>query len=231
MGFVDVSWHDGTAVVALARPPVNALSHQLVEELQATWQELTDNPPYGVVLTGSGSVFCAGVDVKELPQQSDDQRRAMVAGINAMITLLYGLPTATVAAVNGHAIGAGVVLVLACDTRFVADGDLRLGLTEVTAGVSYPAAPLEVVKAELDPTTRRRLVLTGELIDGHQALGAGLVDQRVAEADLIALAVAQARSLAGAPGYATVKRQLRGETLARMEAIVNDPAVSSGLTS
>lgn len=231
MGFVEVSWHDGTAVVALTRPPVNALSHDMVEELRATWQELTENPPNGVVLTGAGSVFCAGVDVKELAHHSDDQRRAMAAGINAMITLLYGLPTATVAAVNGHAIGAGVVLVLACDARFVADSDLRLGLTEVTAGVSYPAGPMEVVKAELDPVMRRRLVLTGQLIDGPQARAAGLVDELAAAVELVERAVERAQTLASAPGYATVKRQLRGETLARMEAIVNDPAISSGLTS
>jgi enoyl-CoA hydratase len=231
MGFVDLSFRDRTAVVEIARPPVNAFSHAVLAELRSVWQELTDHPPNGVVLTGAGSVFCAGIDVKELASASDDERRALVAEINAMVALLYGLPTATVAAVNGHAIGAGVVVALACDFRLVADTELRLGLTEVTAGVSYPAGPMAVVNAELDPGRRRRLVLTGELLDARQAIAAGLVDECVDAEQLVAIAVERATTLASAPGYATVKRQLRGETIARLQAIVSDPATDGGLTT
>ena len=89
----------------------------------------------------------------------------MVAHINAALTILYGLPTATVAAVNGHAIGGAFVAVLACDTRVAADTAAELCLTEVTAGIPYPACPMEIVKAEIEPTCRRHLVPTGETID------------------------------------------------------------------
>jgi enoyl-CoA hydratase len=85
----------------------------------------------------------------------------MVSHINRAITMLYGLPTATVAAVNGHTIGGAFVVMLACDTRIAADTGAKLGLTEVTAGIPYPACSMEVVKAEIEPSYRRHLVLTG----------------------------------------------------------------------
>jgi enoyl-CoA hydratase len=144
----------------------------------------------------------------------------MIGHINATITALYGLPTATVAAVNGHAIGGAFVVVLACDARLAADTDAKLGLTEVTAGIPYPACPMEVVKAEIEPSYRRHLVLTGEIFGPHVARARGLIDELVAPEELIQRAVVLARSRAAALSYGRVKQQLRGDTLARMREII-----------
>jgi enoyl-CoA hydratase len=221
MSLVRVSRDGDTALVAFARPPLNAFTLELIDELHERLVELTSDPPRGgLVLTGDGATFSAGVDFKVAPGYSDEQRAHLVRTINAAIIALYGLPTATVAAVNGHAIGGAFVMMLACDARLAADRDCKLGLTEVTAGIPYPSAPLAVVEAEIEPSYRRHLVLSGELIDPRTALAHALVDEVVPSGALIAQAVELARARASAPVYAIVKEQLRHETLVRMRDLV-----------
>ena len=217
MTLIRVAWEQDTAVVSFARPPVNAFNLPLIEELHARLDELAVNlPAGGLVLSGEGDVFSAGIDFKEVPGYSEDQRVAVITHINAALARLYGLPTATVAAVNGHAIGGAFVMMLACDARLAADTPCKLGLTEVSAGIPYPACPMEVVRAEVEPAYRRHLVLSGELIDPHEARARGLIDEVVAREELLGRAVELARARAAAPAYAVVKEQLKRDALARM---------------
>jgi enoyl-CoA hydratase len=218
---VNVTREGDTAVVAFARPPLNAFDLELIEELHECLQRLAvEPPPGGLVLTGEGAAFSAGVDFKQTPSYSDDQRARLVRTINSAITELYGFPAATVAAVNGHAIGGAFVMMLACDARLAADAPAKLGLTEVTAGIPYPAVPIAVVNAEIEPGYRRHLVLSGELIDPTTALARGIVDEILAPHKLVPRAIELARARAAASAYATIKEQLKHETLARMRAIV-----------
>ncbi|MFI4985013.1 MAG: enoyl-CoA hydratase/isomerase family protein [Solirubrobacterales bacterium] len=201
---------------------VNVFNLAFVEELHTRLDELTANiPAGGVVVTGEGQTFSGGVDFKAVPSYTADQRAQMVGHINAALTILYGLPTATVAAVNGHAIGGAFVAMLACDTRVAADTEAQLGLTEVTAGIPYPACPMEIVKAEIEPTHRRHLVLTGETIDPRTAHARGLVDELVAPRELLQRSVELAQMRAAAASYGRVKDQLRRDTLSRMREIIN----------
>ena len=221
MPLIRVAWDEDTAVVSFARPPVNAFNLSLIEELHARLDELAVHVPRGgLVLSGEGDAFSAGIDFKEVPGYRDDQRASVITHINAAVTVLYGLPTATVAAVNGHAIGGAFVMMLACDARLAADKPCKLGLTEVTAGIPYPACPMEVVRAEIEPGYRRHLVLSGELIDPHEARARGLVDDVVVGDELLARAVQLARARAAAPAYAVVKEQLKRHALARMREVI-----------
>ena len=210
-----------TVVVRFARPPANAFDLPLVEELAARLDEIdAAPPPGGVVVTGRGSAFSGGVDFKEVPGYAAAEKSRMVQAINRTITTLYGLPTATVAAVNGYAIGGAFVVMLACDTRIAVATDAKLGLTEVTAGIPYPACPMEVVRAELAPADRRVLVMTGAIVTPAQALAHGIVDELVSAERLVERAVALAKSRAAHRSYARVKAQLKRRTLDRMRAIV-----------
>jgi enoyl-CoA hydratase/carnithine racemase len=126
MALIRIERRQDTAAVFFARPPVNAFNLQFVEELHTRLGELAAHvPAAGIVVTGEGRAFSAGVDFKEVPGYTTDQKIRMVGHINAAITLLYGLPTATVAAVNGHAIGGAFVAMLACDARIATDTDAR----------------------------------------------------------------------------------------------------------
>jgi enoyl-CoA hydratase len=221
MPLVRVEQHDQTAVVVFARPPVHAFNLAFIAELHERLDGLAEDlPSGGLVLTGEGDVFSAGVDFKEVPAYPDRDKVAMLEHINAVVALLYGLPTATVAAVNGHAIGGAMVMMLACDARVMADTPAKLGLTEVTAGIPYPACPMEVVNAEIEPGYRRHLVLSGELIGAEAARAHGLVDEVVSSEDLLGRAIELARTRAAARSYAEVKQQLKARPLAAMRAAV-----------
>jgi enoyl-CoA hydratase len=232
---ISVEWRGDTALVRFDRPPVNAFNLEFVTQLRARLDELaTDVPAGGVVITGTGSAFSAGVDFKEVPGYTGEQAAEMIGHINAAVTLLYGLPTATVAAVNGHAIGGAFVVMLACDARLAADGPAKLGLTEVTAGIPYPACPLAVVKAELEPGRRRQLVLSGDLIDPWEAFELGIADGVVPSPELEEAALSMAGARAAAASYVTVKEQLKRETLARMREVVAtgaDPLLERWVTT
>ncbi len=222
MPLIRIERQQDTAVVVFARPPVNAFDLRFVEELHMRLDELATNiPGGGVVVTGEGPAFSGGVDFKEVPSYTTEQKGRMISHINHAITILYGLPTATVAAVNGHAIGGAFVVMLACDTRIAADTAAKLGLTEVTAGIPYPACPMEVVKAEIEPAYRRHLVLTGLTIGPDTAQARGLLDELVAPRELLQRAVELAQMRAAAPSYGPVKDQLKRDTLSRMREIID----------
>jgi enoyl-CoA hydratase len=148
---ITVEEHTGVAVVCLARPPVNALDLSMIEELESIFAHLANAAPrIGVVLTGAGNTFSAGVDTKAFVSYSREERRRMVLAITRMTAALLALPCPVIAAVNGHALGGGFVLMLCCDYRLVADEDaLRLGLTEARAGVHFPAGPIAIMKHEM----------------------------------------------------------------------------------
>ena len=208
-------------VLALERPPVNALDFTHVRALgDALEAAAGDEACRALVVTGIPGVFSAGIDTKRIPSYDADERASMLRGVNRMLLALYSLTKPTAAAISGHALGAGLVLALACDLRLAAEGEFRLGITEALAGIPFPAGPLAVVQAELSPEAQRRLALTSATPAPSSPLLAGVVDRVVPAESLLDTAVAEARRLAAQPGFAAVKRQLRADTVARMRRIV-----------
>ncbi len=223
MPLVESSDQDGIRVLSLTRPPVNAIDLALVRALgEAVVEAAAARTCRGVVVTGGKGIFSAGIDVKAVPHYDATTLRDMVRGINRTILALYGLDKPTVAAVGGHALGGGLVLALACDFRVAAAGDYHLGLTEVTAGIPFPAGPMTVVLAELDHCAARSLCLSGKVFGPTAPSAAAFLDEVVEPERLRDVAVARAASLAAAPAFAVVKRQLKAEAVRRLERIVTE---------
>ncbi len=218
---VDVDESEGVRILTLRRPPVNALNLPLAEAIHdAVVAARDDATCRAVVVTGIDGFFSAGIDTREVPAYDAATRAVMLRTINRTILALYGLPKPVVAALSGHALGGALVLALACDARLAARGPFRLGLTEVEAGIPFPAGPLAVIRAELSPRCLRLLALTGATGEPASPLLAEVVD-RVVEVDALREeAVATARRLAGLRAYARVKAQLRAETCQRLARIV-----------
>ena len=107
----------------------------------------------------------------------------MVDGINRIFAGWYGFPRPVVAAVNGHAIAGGLILALCADYRVGVDRG-QYGVTELKAGLPYPAVAMAVVRAELHAPAARRLVLGADLVDAKEALDAGAFDE-LAEPDQV----------------------------------------------
>jgi enoyl-CoA hydratase/carnithine racemase len=212
---------DGVRVLSLARPPVNAIDFALVRALgDAAEAAASDSGCRALVVTGAPGVFSAGIDTKRIPSYDADERASMLRAVNRTVLALYALEKPAVAAISGHALGAGLVLALCCDLRVAAEGDFRLGLTEGKAGIPFPAGPLAVARAELSPESLRQLALTSATAGPASPRLGGIVDRVVPAEGLLASALDEARALAAQPAFSAVKRQLRADTIARLRRIV-----------
>ena len=221
MPYARVERNDAVWTLVLDRPPANAIDLDMVEVVADAVLAVDAADCRGVVVTGAGRFFSGGIDVKALPAYDTATRARMLRTINGTIARFYGLGKPVVAAVNGHALGAALVLVLACDVRLAAAGGYTLGLTEAAAGIPFPAVPLLAVEAEVTGRAARLATATGASVDPATSLQVGFVDEILPAATLVETARSRAASLAALPSFVAVKAQLRRETLERMHRVVD----------
>ena len=222
-GMIDVVQQGAIAIVTLTCPPANAMNLELTEEIAAVFQRLgRDGSVRSVVLTGQGKSFCAGVDLKAVPDFDEARQRRMVDALNRAFYSVYSCPVPVVAAINGHAIAGGLVLALCCDWRIAVDTPFLAGLTEVRVGVRCPVAAMEVARQELRPDVARRLVLFGQNMPAAAAVEAGVFDEMVGSEALPERALAKANEFAALPpsAFAGSKRQLRQRACEAIEAAI-----------
>jgi len=219
----------GVSVLRIDRPPANAMSIELLDELVAALREVEREPPGALVLAGREGFFSAGVDLKAVTGYGPDEQRRSVEAINEMALSAYGLPCPVVGAITGHAIAGGMVLALCTDLR-VASSTGKYGLTEVKVGVPFPQAAIGVARAELAPHAVRVLALSNELLDAGECVRLGVFDEAHGAAAVEARAMELASGLAGYPAevYARTKRELRAQTLERLRReAAADPLLAS----
>jgi enoyl-CoA hydratase len=213
-----------TLVLTIERPPVNALDLPTVEMLASAFNVVAANPPKGgLVLTGGGDrAFSAGVDVSVFfDEYGPDLQGAMMLAITRMTAALLAIPCPVIAAVNGHALGGGFVLMLCCDHRLACDSpNARFGLLEAQAGIPFPAGPAEIVRSELPATLLRRWSLAGTIVPPRELLVAGVVDALHPPKMVLYQALKTVATLAKQPAYAKVKRQVRGPLADRLALLV-----------
>tara|TARA_R110000850_G_scaffold19983_2_gene59779 strand:+ start:3981 stop:4649 length:669 start_codon:yes stop_codon:yes gene_type:complete len=212
---------DGTLIITLTSGERNTLHAELLEEGARALQSLANDPPKGgIVLTGAGAHFTCGMDTKVAASLDAAGQKRAVAAINEFAAALHRLSCAVVCAVNGNAIGAGGIMMLACDWVVAAQGDYKIGLPEAKAGLPFPAVPQAILDHWLDPVWRRRLALSSHLLNPAEALTAGLADELCMAERLLEEAVLRAQALNGQPGFKACKRQLRAKANAEIDEIV-----------
>lgn len=216
----------------LQRPPVNAMDLALLEGLKERFTALAeDSSARAVVLTGQGPTFCAGLDVKVVPQYGKAEQLRLLEVLNGTILAVYGCSLPVVGAINGHAIAGGLVLALCCDWRIVSAADNQatlaepqVSLAEVKVAIPYPVAAMEVVRSQLSGQIARRLVLSGENLCLAEALACGVFDESVPRDTLMETALAKAARYAELPraAFATIKRQLKQPTLSAIVSALHE---------
>jgi len=134
-----VNYHTekGVALLTLNDPPVNAYSHEMLRELDAAILEARfDNDVHVLVLTGHGDrFFSAGANINMLREADSTFKYYFCLHANETVTRLEQTPKLCIAALNGHCVGGGLEIALACDLRIARAGDFQLGLPEVALGV------------------------------------------------------------------------------------------------
>jgi enoyl-CoA hydratase len=196
---------------------VNALDLELLLEFRECLSNLRRDSIRGLVLTGTGSSFSAGVDLYRVLQGGSEYITQFLPALEYTLRELFRFPHPVVAAVNGHAIAGGCVIVSACDYRIMAEGNGRIGMTELLVGVPFPALPLEIVRACVAAQHLQSIIYTGRTYTPPEAVTVGLIDEIVAPESLLARAVQAAERLAGIPprSFELSKSQIRREALDR----------------
>jgi methylglutaconyl-CoA hydratase len=179
----------------------NALSRALIAELTAAFAKARDeSAARSVILTGAGSIFCAGMDLAELaetiekPPAGESPVWNDALRLATLYDLIYTLPKPTIAAVNGSAVAGGAGLVTVCDLA-VAVPEAKFGYPEVRRGL-VAAMVMPHLLRHVGERAARYLLLTGELIDAAEACRAGMINEVVSAADLMTRAKSWARTSA-----------------------------------
>ncbi|MBP2366700.1 enoyl-CoA hydratase-related protein [Pseudonocardia parietis] len=208
----------GVATITLDSPRNrNALSAQLRRELITHLDAaIADDAVRAIVLTHTGSVFCAGMDLKE--SKGADAKQQGVTEVPRILTTLWDSPKPVVARLAGPARAGGVGIVAACDIA-VAAHDATFAFSEVRIGV-VPAVISVTVLPRLSARAAHELFLTGETFDARRAVAIGLINSAVPADDLDAEVARYTGMLRlGAPGaLAGAKEMLRRERPATMAA-------------
>lgn len=208
---------DGSDVLRLSHGRANALDLELAGVLLEELRRLRARSTGALLLTGSGAIFSAGVDLKRILAGGAAYVEEFLPRMNAMFRELFTFPRPVVAAVNGHAIAGGCILALACDWTVMARGEAEIGMPELPVGVPFPSMPLEIVRNAVSPERFPTLILRGRRCRPEEALEVGLVHETCDPAELEQRALAAASRFTGiSPGaFAKVKSMLRQPALDR----------------
>lgn len=196
---------DGVAVVTLNRPErLNAVSPEMHHELQQLFVMVdSDEDTKVVVLTGAGRGFCSGGDTKTMAERhtsSTEPLRVYSRGRH-LITAMLSVEKPLIAMVNGPAAGLGATIALFCDVVFISEtatiGDRHVNVGLVAGDGGAVMWPLLV-----GPLRAKEYLMTGKMLSGNEAVGAGLVNRCVTAAELEPTTLDFAREVAAQPPYA-----------------------------
>ena len=212
--------HGGVTLVRLSHGKVNAFDVELLREWIAWLEELERGESSAVVLTGSGSVFSAGVDLRRLTAGGPAYIQEFLPLLSDAFFKTFIFPKPLIAAVNGHAVARGCILACACDYRVMALGTGRIGTPELSVGVPFPSVAMEILRLTV-PAHRLQALIYGGLTCGpDEALVNGLVDELAPAESLVDRALQVATRLGSLPpaSFVLTKRLVRQPSRERVEA-------------
>jgi len=241
---------DGVALITLNRPEsLNAMGGQLMPMLADYLQRSSRDPKVRcVVLTGAGRAFCAGGDVKGMASgrqilgEAANGERSPHALLHASVEtlrqsqratsyMLHTMPKVTIAMVNGHAVGAGLSLALACDIRIASDR-AKLGTVFRNVGFSGDFGGSYFLPRLVGNGKARELYFTGEILEAAEALRIGMVNRVVEHDRLLDETMALARQIASGPtlAFARMKENLNRSEHSDLATLLDQEALNMTLS-
>jgi enoyl-CoA hydratase/carnithine racemase len=190
---------EGVATVTLNRPEVhNAMNEAMRRELTLCFTALvTDDLVRVVLVTGAGDkAFSAGADIREFVEPQVPTRFRETRRRVDFRQVMDRCPQPIIAAIRGYAFGGGLELALACDIRIAGEG-ARLGLTEIDLAIIPGGGGTQRLPRLIGRGKALEMILAGARLPAAEALALGIVERVVPDAELMASALALARSLAG----------------------------------
>lgn len=180
MDTVQITLKDKLAIVSLNRPKSNAINLEMIQDLKRCFEQLSSDPKIGgVILTGHGHFFSAGLDLISLYQLNKTETEEFWHQFLNLSAQLVAFKKPLVAAINGYSPAGGCVLALTCDARIMAKGNYIIGLNEVPVGIIVPNSIFQMYSFWIGKAHATRALLEGRLYNPEEALQVGLVDEIV----------------------------------------------------
>ncbi len=213
---IRIDARDTVTVLHLEHGKVNAFDTDFARAITEAVREC--GPERALVVTGSGSVFSAGVDLLKIAEADDAGIAEFLEALDTCFLAVFEHPAPTVAAINGHAIAGGALLAAACDRRIFAEGKTRIGVPELLVGVPFPPAALEILRHALPRPEFEGAVLLGATVTAGRAADMGWAQEVAPAEKVLERAVTAAERLAAlhAPAFGLTKAMLRAPALERI---------------
>jgi enoyl-CoA hydratase/carnithine racemase len=179
MALIDYRAENGIAVLEFNNPPANAYTMESLKELDATIVKARfDSTVHVIVLRGAGEkFFSAGADINMLSKESNEFRNQFALFGHETLSRLENTPKLVIAAINGHCVGGGLEIAMACDIRIAKKNAGRTGLAEVNLGVIPGMGGTQRLPRLVGKARAMDLAATGRMIAFEEALEFGLINE------------------------------------------------------
>ncbi len=226
---------DGVAIARFAHGKVNALDVEFLTGWMDELKSLASVETPAAVVTGTGSVFSAGVDLRRLTAGGRDYVREFLPLMAEAFHETLTFPKPLIAAVNGHAVAGGCILACACDYRVMTEGSGRIGTPELSVGVPFPNVAMEILRLTVPANRLQAVIYQGKMYTPSEALGEGLIDELAPAERLIDRAVEIASRLGRVPAasFALTKRLIRQpgqDRLARFQRSIDEDVLAAWMS-
>ena len=208
--------HGAVRELRLNRPPVNALSPELISALKQTVVAAPRDGVRAVILSGSPGRFSGGLDVPALLKLDESAMASLWRDFYSLLETLARSPIPIAVAITDHAPAGGTVLALFCDWRVMAEGDYRIGLNEVQVGIQLPPILMKGLRRLVGPRVAEHLAVEGALVVPQDALRIGLVDDLAPAGQVLNRALEWCQRILALPTQAMsgTRREARSDLVA-----------------
>jgi enoyl-CoA hydratase/carnithine racemase len=168
----------GIGTITLDKPPANSYDLEYIQELGEAVEEAASDDDVNVVVVRSASekFFCAGADIKAFQAGPHERNMAMIETSHRTLSSIARIPKIFIAEINGHALGGGLEIPLACDLRFAGEGEYRLGTPEATLGLLPGNGGTQRLPRLIGRSRALDLMITGRTVTPREAYELGILD-------------------------------------------------------
>ena len=202
--FVNLTKDGSVGLITLNRPPANSYEIDFMRDLSTAINgvEADDEIKTALVVSDSEKFFCGGADIKAFLANDTQANMDMISFGHQVLAKIATIPKVFIAVINGHAMGGGLEIALACDLRFAGDGKFYMALPEVNLGILPGNGGTQRLARLIGASRALDMMLTGQTVNPQQALDAGIVNKVFPQDSLRADSLDYARKLAAGPTLA-----------------------------
>ncbi len=204
--FFELSQEDSVGVISLNRPPVNAFNLEMAKEFDALLDDITKRGSIrALVVTGNKKIFSAGADIGLITSSEWSYLNELVEVGQRAFQKMENMPKIVIAVIEGHCMGGAMEFALACDRRFMAIGEGKIGLPEVKLGLMPAWGTTYRLPRLIGKSKALDLIIRGTLLNAEEAKAIGLVDEILSQEEVMTKAMDYACSIAKGATFAIGK--------------------------